>query len=329
MTEHDHPVDDALRQIAGDPTPSEDDRRIGADRLARAIADEQRPRPWLSRRSTFGWAFALVIVLTGVFVMIEAISPTPTEAAIEEIAEAAEQAHPMTIPAQEFVYMRSEVIALMIVPREALEGVEYQKEFLVYLLPRIRETWFGSEGTVQIRTTSQTPIFFTDRDEAVYYQAGLDQQDDIGETATLITTDQPTARDWPRDSAELDGAIQEAAATDRGLPQTVEYLDVALDILREPLAPPELRSTTLRLIGQLPDLQIADTNPDGATTFGITYQAREVETRQTFTLSPRGHLLSEQTRLLESNPQFGIPADTVTFTALYGEPVVVDDLDHP
>jgi hypothetical protein len=330
VTKPEHPVDEALKQVAGDPTPSEDYRRMGADRLAQAIAAEQQPRRWHRPRAALGWAFALVVIFAaGVLVMVEVLSPTATEAAFEEIAEAAEQADPLAIPAQQFAYTRSEVTALMIVSAEAFENVEFEKDFLTYVLPTTREVWIGSEGTVQIRTTNQTPTFFTEADEDVYYQAGIDQEDAIGETITLTTTDQPTIPNWPTNPKDLDQAIRHVAVTDRGLPVSVEYLDVALDILRETLATPELRAATLRLIGQLPGLQVADTDTDQATTFSITYQHQEIQTRQSFTLSSEGALLEEETWILEPHPRFDIPANTPTVAATHDPPILVDSLNRP
>lgn len=326
MTEREHTVDDALRQVAGQPTPSEADRRLGAERLAAAMAAEQRPGPRRRYRLTVGWAIGFGVLLVGLLVAVETISPTPTEAAFEEIAEAAEETDPQTIPPQKFGYKKSEMTALAVVPAEALRNIEYEREFLVYLLPTIRETWIGSEGAAQLRTTNQPPIFFTDADEDAYYAAGIDEQDAIGETTTLTTTGQPTTQDWPTDPTALDQAIRQAAVNDRGLPETVEYLDVALGILREPLASPQLRAATLRLIAQLPDLELVDTAGDESFTFAIAYRDQDVDTRQTFTLSRQGHLLTEEIRILEPNPRFGIPSDTNIFTAKHTPATIVGDL---
>lgn len=326
MTKRDHPVDDALRRVAGQPTPSEDDRRLGADRLAEAIAAEQIPQPRRRYRLTVGWAIGFGVLLVGLLVAVETISPTPTEAAIEEIAKAAEETDPLTIPPQQFGYTKSEMTALAIVPAEALRDIEYEREFLVYLLPTIRETWIGSEGAAQLRTTNQPPIFFSEADEDAYYAAGIDGQDAIGETTTLTTTDRPTTPDWPTDPAALDQAIRQAAVSDRGLSETVEYLDVALDILREPFATPQLRAATLRLIAQLPDLELVDTAGDESFTFTIEYRDQDVETRQTFTLGDQGHLLTEEIRILDPNPRFGIPADSAIFAANHTPATIVADL---
>lgn len=326
MTERDHPVDDALRRVAGQPTPSEADRRLGADRLAEAIAAEQRPQPRRRYRLTVGWAIGFGVLLVGLLVAVETISPTPTEAAIEEIAKAAEETDPLTIPPQQFGYTKSEMTALAIVPTEALRDIEHEREFLVYLLRTIRETWIGSEGAAQLRTTNQPPIFFSEADEDAYYTAGIDEQDAIGETTMLTTTDRPTEPAWPTDPTALDKAIRQAAVNDRGLPETVEYLDVALDILREPLTSPQLRAATLRLIAQLPDLELVETARDDSFTFAVEYRDQDVDSRQTFTLSKQGYLLTEEIRILEPNPRFGIPADTDIFTAIHTPATIVDDL---
>jgi hypothetical protein len=134
------------------------------------------------------------------------------------------------------------------------------------------------------------------------------------------------SRACPTDPTALDKAIRQAAVNDRGLPETVEYLDVALDILREPLTSPQLRAATLRLIAQLPDLELVETARDDSFTFAVEYRDQDVDSRQTFTLSKQGYLLTEEIRILEPNPRFGIPADTDIFTAIHTPATIVDDL---
>ncbi|MFQ5522111.1 MAG: hypothetical protein ACE5F5_00840 [Acidimicrobiia bacterium] len=334
MTERDHPVDDALRLVAGFPEPTAEDRRLAEERLVEAIAAEQarsgrRLRLRVASRRVVGWAAAFVAILVGVLLLIEAVNPTATEAAMEEIAVVAEATDPLVIPDQQFLYTRSEISAISVIPREALKGVRFDGEFLVYLLPTIRETWIGSEGTVQIRTTNQPPSFFANSDETAYYAAGIDRQDSIGETTTLVTSSEPALAQWPTDDPALDRAIRQAARPDRGLPDHVEYLDVALDILREVFTPPDLRATTLRLIGQLSDLNLVETTNDGAATFDIEYTNQNIPTRLTFTISGQGYLLFEEIRILKDDPRFGIPANTSVSTAEYSTPRIIPSLDTP
>ncbi|MGB8360217.1 MAG: hypothetical protein WCE80_02340 [Acidimicrobiia bacterium] len=105
-------------------------------------------------------------------------------------------------------------------------------------------------------------------------------------------------------------------------------MDVAIDILRVPLAAPQLRSNTLRLIAATLGLTINEETPN-STTFSVDYTDEGIATRTTFTLDSDGYLLAEETISLDANPTFGIPANTVTFTAIYSKPQLVDNLYSP
>jgi hypothetical protein len=328
MTEKNHRVDQALRKLAGVPEPSEQDRQTAEKRLAAAIDSEAKGserRPW---GPVLVWATRLTIVLVALLSVLQIVRPSPTEAAIGEIASIAEAADPLTVPDQQFIYTKSEITGLGVIPREGLGDVPFEREQLVYLLPVLRESWVGNDGTIQIRTTSQTPVFFSHGDEQAYYTAGLDQQDAIGQTITQTATGPADLSLWPPDKDDLDEAIR-AAAADRGLPETIEYLDVALDLIRETFASPQLRANTLRLIGELPGLQFVGTSTDGTTTFAIEYADQGIETRLTFILTREGYLLTEERTVLEEDPVFGIPANTTVSSATYTTPRVVSSLQVP
>lgn len=323
MTDERHPVDDALRRLAGDPEPTEQDRELAEARLAAAIDERAAVKLRLRRRRPI-WAYGVLAVLTVVFVVVQLARPSPTAAAIKEIARAAEQTSPLEIPDQTYAYTKSNITALRVVPAERLHEVGFDRDFLSYLLPVERETWVGSDGTMQIRTTIEAPLFFSPDDEAIYYQAELDQDDAIGKTTTDTFTPQDVVETWPTDLETLDQAIR-AAMGDQGRPTAVEYLDVALDILRETLIEPSLRANTLRLISDLPGLTLLASDAN-TTTLGIEYPDQGIDTRLLVTLSPDGYLLGEESMSLQENPTFGIPADTTTSSASYTIPRLVEYL---
>lgn len=297
---------------------------MAKDRLLAAIEAEKARE---GRRRWWPWVAAAAVVAATI-VGLQVAGPTPTEAAMEEIATVAAAIDPAEVGEQEFLFTESDNIALAVLPSDMLEGVEYDDEFLAYRLPATRQTWFGSDGVVQISTTNREPIFFSDEDERAYYEAGLDEIDAIGETTTHTVQQDPELDQWPTDPTELDEAIREQLPPETGRPESVEYLDSALDLIREVFTPPELRASVLTLIGRIPDLQLVERDEDRAT-FAIEYEDRDLQTRQTFTVSGRGELLAEETLLLEPEPELGIPANTVTFTAEYSIPEVVDSLDEP
>lgn len=324
VSDRDHPVDEAVRRAFRDLEPSDEERQMAKNRLLVAIeaekARESRRRRW------WPWIAAAAVV-AAVFLGLQVAGPTPTEAAMEEIATVAAAIEPAEVGDQEFLFTESENAALAVLPADMLGNVQYDDEFLAYRLPATRRTWFGSDGVVQIRTTNREPTFFSDRDESAYYAAGLDEIDAIGETTTDTIQQDAELDLWPTDTSELDSAIRDQLP-ETGRPQSVEYLDSALDLIREVFTPPELRASVLTLIGRIPDLQLVERD-QGRATFAIEYEDRDLQTRQTFTVSRRGELLAEERLLLEPEPELGIPANTVTFTAEYSTPDVVDSLDEP
>lgn len=325
MTNNRHPVDDALRKVAGDPRFTESDIAQARAKLDAAIAAETETPPLRRRYRLVAWTAVVLLLTVGLVVLIDVLRPSTTVAAIEEIARVAEAADLLTVPDDQFIHTRSEITAIHVIPKEGLGDVPYDKDQLVYLLTTLRESWLGSDGTVQLRTTNLPPQFFDPADEKVYHQAGLDRQDAMGETVTQTVTDPGGHEQWPSQQQQLDEAIWAVLRTDRGLPETVEYLDVALDILRETFASPELRASTLRLIAGLADLEMISSS-DESVTFAIDYTDQGKATRLSFTLSIQGHLLSEQQLLLDGDERFGIPSDTVVFSAHYSVPTAVESL---
>lgn len=297
---------------------------MAEDRLRAAIEAEKATK---QGRSWWPWV-AAAAVFVGLFVAVQTFRPTPTEAAMEEIATVVETIDPAQVGDQQFLYTEGANIALSVLPGDMLEGVSYEGEYFVYRLPNFRQTWHGNDGVVQLATTNQEPVFFTEEDEDLYYEAALDELDNIGETVTDTIQDDPNLDQWPTDPSELDAAIREQLPPDTGRPESVEYLDIALDLIREVYTPPGLRAAVLTVIGRIDELQVVEQDESTAT-FAIGYEDRGLDTRQTFTISRRGELLAEQTLLLEPDPELDIPADTALFEATYSTPEVVNSLDQP
>lgn len=330
MTERDHPVDEAVRRIADQIEPSDTERRLAEDRLRAAIQAEQHNREQRRLRSRrWLWAAAVALAaVVAVFLGVQVLRPTPTQAAMEEIARLVETADPTQIPEQDFLYTDATVTSLVIVPAGMLADPAYEDDFLAYLLPSRRETWYGSDNTLQIRTTNQPPVFFSEEDEAAYYTASLDDQDRIADTTTDTVTYDRDFDQWPTNPDELDAAIREQIPPETGRGDEVEYLEIALGLIREVFTPPDLRASTLTLISRIPGLELVDQTSQ-QTTFAIEYQQDGIKTQQAFALTSQGHLASEETRILEDHPPLGVPADTPIFTAQYSTPTIVDTLNQP
>lgn len=326
MTDRRHPVDEALRRFAGNPGPSGAERQAMMHRLNDVFHDAGISRP-PSKTLRLGWAMALVLVVTGVLVVLQLARPSETSATMEEIASAAEKVNPLDMPDQSYLYIASEWTALAATPAELLEETEFDREHLYYLAPYDREIWVGVDGSIQLKTTRHPPRFFSPDDERVYYEADLDEWEHIGETITETFGPPETVETWPTELEALDQVITSHIAG-RERPPDVEYLEEALNILRERLVEPQQRANTLRLIGRLEDLEVVTSDEEG-TTFAIEYPDQGIETRMVVTLSPEGYLLAEKAISLEENPAYGIPANTTVSSANYTIPRVVDDLNTP
>lgn len=330
MAEDRHPIDDLLRALAGDTKVDPADLAFIGSRVDAAIEDERRVRQGRKpRKRILVWAASVAVVIAGTSVVLQTARVSPAAATLEAIARAAEAADPLTITDAEFLYTRSEIQARSVVHSAGLGDVPYEGDVLVYLLSSTRETWFGSDGTVQIRTTVRDTSFFTDEDEAAYYAAGLDQQDNLGTTETLTVSD-PGRDDWPTDPDQLDETIRQRMSQDRGLPETVEYLNVALNIIREVYITPELRATTLRLIADLDGLKHDPTESGkGPAAFHIEYLDQGVLTRFTLHIDSQGYLRFEERLNLGPDTSLGTPAHSPVFRADYTRPTITHDLQTP
>lgn len=329
MNEREHPVDDAVRRMAEQIEPSIAERQNAEDRLRAAIETEQHGQPH-GRRSLHGrwlWAAAAAATLVGLFFGVQLVRPSATEAAMEEIAETVEALDPVDVPEQEFLKTDTVVTSLVEIPADMLTP-GFEGDTLAYLLPTRRQTWYGDDNTVQLRTTNQTPVFFTEGDEHAYYAAGIDDLDMIGETTTDIFTDPRDFDQWPTEPDALDETIRRQISPDSGQSEDAQYLEIALGFIREVFTPPELRAATLTLIGRIPTLEVVDES-DSQTTFAIDYEQNDVAVRHTFTVTSNGELGSEEIRLLEPDVRLAFPTDTSIFTAEYSTPVMVDTLDQP
>ncbi len=317
--DHD-PLGALLRRLTGTPQPTVEERDQAERALTAAIDAEYRPPV----RSRWQWGLRPIVgvaVLAVVLTVGSLILPDRASATLGEIAVAAEKTEPFNIPAQSFAYTRSETQVLSIMPADAFGQIAPPAERVAYLVPQTREAWISNQGVVQLRVTTGQPIFFSNEAETAYYAAGLDRIDQVGETVIERFTEVSFLdQTWPTVPAELAQTIRDRFPPDRGLPDVVEILDIALDLLRETAAPPELRAAVLRVIADL-NLELLERLPNGNATFAIDYHS-PLPTRDTFTINATGQLLAESSTLTSGNPDLALPVGTTTFQARY-EPVEI------
>ena len=306
-----------LREITGDPsaTPAE---RARAEAELRARIEATR-RPPVSRRwgrwvAAAGAVAALVVIL----VVVPALRPSPVQAGLTELASAVELLEEGALPPGSYAYTRSEQTVLATLPGS---DFELDTEHVAYLLPATREVWRDNQGTIQLRTTTHPPVFFSPATEQAYYQAGLDQFDQINEAVTLTAVGgsefDPDA--WSTDPDQLHrqilNHIQQGGSD---LPDQVRVFNHAAQLIAETGAPPDLRAAVLRVLAKL-DLELLE-----RTTDQIQLAVSSQNSRWTMTLDPAGNLLETTETVLQPIPDLGIPAGTVVYQAVYQPTITVD-----
>ncbi len=302
-----NPLDARLRTLAGNPSPTTADAALARGALAQAIADESSNQP--SQRRWVVWALAVSLSLVVALVVIQVVKLSPARATLLEIAQAAELADPMTIPPQSYAYTRSEVVVLGTVPADPFAD---RTTPMAYLLPQTREIWVGNANTVQIRTTTHEPVFFAPQDKVDYYEARLDEVDQIGQTTLQTATDGTSIldeRDWPTDPDALRAAIEDTFQPDSIMPADIDVAHIALSLISESPANPGLRAAALRVLAGLNNLHLVE-GTDGTTTFSITYSTPH-EGSLTFVLDAAGQVVSRHSVNIDGNPGLGIPPNTV------------------
>ena len=323
MTEKTPDPFELLRRQALPVEPSDEDYRRARQRLQEAIRHEQQRHRRQGRRWLVpSLVAAALIVVVGAIALFR---PTPAEAALAEVAEAARAAAPFEIPSGSFVYIRSERVDLAIRPGDEF-GLD--REFVAYLLPSTREVWRQPDTEfVQIRTTNRAPIFFDATIEDAYYRLGLDATDRLGQTQTQRLTgavDPLLEVDWPTEPGALYEALRDYAIQGGDQrPISVQIFDLATDLLREADPPPELRAAVVQVLARVPVHLVNQTSQ--TITVEITYET-PLATRDTITLSFEGELLAETSTLLEADAELGIPANTVVLSVDYQETRITDDL---
>lgn len=316
------PVDQTLKAMFGEPIPTSEERARALARFQRAI-DERKAIP----RRRFSWRVATAAGLAAIVAGLVLFWPqqeTAAAAALREIAQLVEEVDPIDAPDGGFIYVRSEQLLLMEVQAEGV-GRQPGEAGLFYHLPVQRDSWVGGDGTLQLSTTASEPLFFAASDRSLYYEFAIDQQDATGETQTFTVVD---AFDtvWARDEAELDSQIRGVLPSESTRPEQVDYLDVALQVIRESPSAPASRAAVISLLADLPGLEIVDSEK-GVSSFQIDFNDNDTEVRWVFTIDDAGFLRFESRTNLIADERSGLPAGTVTFEATYSAPTVVTSLD--
>ncbi len=327
MTDRDD-ILECLRGEAGDPVPTDEERRVARTRLDVAIAAERRRRRRTKRLRWLAATAALAAAVAGGLWLL-GVGRTPAVASLEEIARAARQAGPLDVPEGAFLYVRAEETSLTVRP-----GSEFglDVDWVPYLLPTTTETWTGPAGRfVQIRTAVGTPRFFDPTTEAAYRAAGGADADRVGQTATERFTDVTGPYDdiaWSTDAETLVTQIDTVTGSeDQQRPARERRLDVVLDLLRDPRTDPGLRGALIETLALLGPDEVAP-EPNGSTTLTFLATGKR-PVRIQVTITPNGWPAGELHTLLADDTELGVPAGTVIYESHRTPPELADQLPEP
>lgn len=318
MAEHHYELSDALRRITGTPSPTGEERQAALGRLHQAINKETAPAPRRFRRLR-PVAAMILVALVGVAALFTLRAPRAT-ATLLELAEATRRVDPITLAPGQAIHTAAQTTQLTIIPGEE---ISVETAFVAYLLPVTRETWHQEDGSIIIRTTVNTPVFFDQAVEQAYYQAEHDTIDRVGESyedAFTGATSPIADHHWPTDPDSLHQAmttwVQQGGSQ---LPQDVQLFQLAGSILRAQPTTPALRGAILEVLATL---NLTTTHDAAAQTLtaAITYQDDQTTLTEHLTFDKNGHLISDGTTTNTAIPELGIPADTTIAEGHYTVP---------
>jgi len=300
-------VDKTLRG-AVDDTEQIDTATLSA-RLAleRRIAAEKRPRRWKWGIATA--AVVVAVVFAGAFMVL---LPSPVSA-LTNLARATEVL-PNDTYTGDGVVRESDELVLVI-----SDGSEVS-----YLQPlhRVRRVTADME---QVEIINGDPIFFTPEAEATY-GARVRADAKPGVTQTLTTTrPEPDVADHFLDSDPdaLAAALRKYVVSvgDPAVSDDVEILELIGEIYRTSLPQPKERAALIRVAASLDAAEPVDVAAFKVTAVRIEHTGRGMSESYTIGFNESGWMVYDETLLLESVPDIGVPPDTPFSRNTYAIPI--------
>jgi hypothetical protein len=301
-------------------------REAARSRLRAAIAAEQGRRRGAWRRKATAFALAAIAVVAAAVGWVLLQAPPSAQAALERLATAVERIPPAEFPPGALLYTKSEQVSLAVLPGSELP--QLGREQIALLLPRTREIWIAPEGSIRLRVTTGTPIFFDERTAQAFAQSDLASV--LGVDATTVETHascpeciDPT--DWPTDPDQLEQAMRvELQGEPQDLPISVRLLDLAASLLRETGAQPDLRAAVLRVLAHTDGLTVDQPAESPLLQVSAGYQDESGRWTRTIGFDAYGNLITDTLTTLDGIPSAGVPANTNINQAVYQPTTIVD-----
>lgn len=127
------------------------------------------------------------------------------------------------------------------------------------LVPVVREIWVAPNGSGRILKTEQDPIFFSPQDQQRWEDAGQPPLAEVGTSDESFGPGGLTYEDLeslPTDPDALFELIRSRAEHNEAV--EAEMLVIVGDLLRESLAPPELRAALYEVAARIPGIELVE-----------------------------------------------------------------------
>jgi hypothetical protein len=279
-------------------------------------------------------AVITIVVIAVLFVPVPGTRQGASAAAAEVLHAAARVAEgqPQTpMPADGYRYRRSkdayrsyyDACSFPGGPGECPAPPPNDWEFSV-LVPHTREIWVAPDGSGRLLVTTGERRFLGPRDEATWEAAGRPQLDRPGTSDETFGPDGLSFTDFSEYSTDPDELYDQIRSKAEGYgPSTdAEMLVLVGDLLREPVAPPDLRAALFRVAARIPGVELVGevTDPAGrkGTAVARTSDDAGFLERNELVFDPEtSELLAEREVLLERVDWIDAEPGTVIGYAVY------------
>lgn len=309
-------------------------QQITATKSTKALATERRKRRLPSRLVFPAVAVTAAIVAAMLFLPTPGTHQGASAAAAEVLhatARVAEKQPQPVTPADGYRYTKSEDAYRVYYdacsfpggPMECPAAAPDDWEFSV-LVPHTREIWIAPDGSGRLLVTTGEPRFLGPRDEATWKAAGSPELDRPGTSDESFGPGGLSYTDFSEYSTDADELYDQIRNKAEGYgPSTdAEMLVLVGDLLRETMAPPDLRAALFRVAARIPGVELVGnvTDPAGRKGTAVARTSDDagfLERNELVFDSETSELLAERQVLLESVGWIDAKPGTVIGYAVY------------
>jgi hypothetical protein len=264
------------------------------------------------------------LVAAVLFVPVSGTRPDATAAAqvLYAAARVAEKQPQTPMPAHGFRYTRS---------KDAYLSTVGDKVAVSALVPHVREIWIAPDGSGRLLEESYEPMFLGPQDKVKWEEAGRPPLGGPGNSDESFGPGGLYYQNFSEYSIDPDELYDQIRnrAEGHGSSTDSEMLVLVGDLLRETVAPPDLRAALFRVAARIPGVELVGEVTDPAGRKGIAVARTSDDSgyseRDELVFDPEtSEMLAERQVLLERVDWLDAEPGTVIGYAVYLESGIVD-----